>query len=474
VIDLASGEQLHRLPAVREPVAAAVTPDGRAVFVANHLPATRTDVFFVDPVAPVLTVIDTRTHETASLELPRGSHSARTMCISPDGKYLYVTHLVCNFELMPTQVDMGWIHVNVVSVIDTEKRELVNTVGLDDMMMGAGNPWGVACTADGRRVCVTHAGSHELSVIEAPAMLQTLIQMFISASVGAIPEDTHAGLKPPRRIKLPGKGPRGLTVVGTKAYVTEYFSDTLAVVDLTAAADEEKDDDELVETIALGSKPQLSERRRGELLFNDAMLCYQHWQSCGSCHPDGRTDGINWDLMNDGAANPKSTKSMLLAHRTPPSMAEGVRRDAEQAVRAGMEHILFETPSEEDARAIDAYLKSLEPVPSPRLVDGRLSPAAERGKALFEKVGCVKCHPPPLYTDRKMHDVGTKTPFEYAEQFDTPTLVEVWRTAPYLHDGRYLTIKDLIAEGKHGRSRGRVDLLSPEEVDDLVEFVMSL
>ena len=30
--------------------------------------------------------------------------------------------------------------------------------------------------------------------------------------------------------------------------------------------------------------------------------------------------------------------------------------------------------------------------------------------------------------------------------FDTPTLIEVWRTAPYLHDGRYLTIEELIAE----------------------------
>ena len=39
-----------------------------------------------------------------------------------------------------------------------------------------------------------------------------------------------------RRIKLPGKGPRGLAVAGSKVYVAEYFSDTVAVVDLAAAA----------------------------------------------------------------------------------------------------------------------------------------------------------------------------------------------------------------------------------------------
>ena len=45
---------------------------------------------------------------------------------------------------------------------------------------------------------------------------------------------------------------------------------------------------------------------------------------------------------------------------------------------------------------------------------------------------------------------------------------------PYLHNGRYTTIKALIAEGKHGKSRGRVGELSETEIDDLAEFVLSL
>jgi hypothetical protein len=61
-----------------------------------------------------------------------------------------------------------------------------------------------------------------------------------------------------------------------------------------------------------------------------------------------------------------------------------------------------------------------------------------------------------------------------ADRYDTPTLVEAWRTAPYLHDGRYVTIKELIAEGKHGKSRGRVEELTEEQIDDLVEFVLTL
>jgi len=317
---------------------------------------------------------------------------------------------------------------------------------------------------------VAHAGTHELRVIDSPVLLEWLSQFFISPLAGTLPEDERNRPDPRRRIKLPGNGPRGLVVHGSTVYLAEYYSDTLAVVDLT------KEDDDAVRSIALGPEPQMSERRRGEMLFNDAMICYQQWQSCASCHPEGRTDALNWDLLNDGAGNPKNTKSMILAHLTAPSMAEGVRETAEAAVRAGMEHILFSQPAEEDAAAIDTYLRSLRPVPSPRLVDGRLSESARRGKKLFNspRTGCARCHPAPHYTDCKMHDVGSRSMYGFNDRFDTPTLIEVWRTAPYLHDGRYLTLKDLIVEGKHGKPAGYAEILSEEQIDDLVEFVLSL
>ncbi|HYW81154.1 MAG TPA: hypothetical protein VE890_16345, partial [Thermoguttaceae bacterium] len=280
-----------------------------------------------------------------------------------------------------------------------------------------------------------------------------------------------------------------MAVVGSKVYVAEYFSDTVAVYDLQAGDTVDRDRDvhrndvhrndvhrNTANRIALGPVPQLTEQRRGELLFHDAKICYQQWQSCASCHPDGRTDGLTWDLMNDGPGNPKNTKSMLLAHRTPPAMAEGVRPSAESAVRAGLTHILFAHRPEQDAAAIDAYLKSLKPVPSPHLVDGRLSPAAERGKSLFgsERVGCYRCHPSPLYTDLRMHGLTGQRSRVRSVRFDTPTLVEAWRTAPYLHDGRYTTIKELLVEGRHGLRPDGSENLNEAEINDLVEFVLSL
>ena len=232
-----------------------------------------------------------------------------------------------------------------------------------------------------------------------------------------------------------------------------------------------------VSQIALGPKPQLTVSRRGEILFHDAEICFQHWQSCSTCHPDARVDGLNWDLTNDGLGNPKNTRSMLLVHQGGPAMSLGVRESGEAAVRAGITHILFAVRPEEEAKAIDQYLQSLKPLPSPYLVDGKLSPAAERGQRIFfdATVGCATCHPKPLYSDKKSHDVGSVGKYDKpTDKFNTPRLIEVWRTAPYMHDGHYLSIKELIAQGKHGAKGGDISKLSAKDIDDLVEFVLSL
>ena len=69
---------------------------------------------------------------------------------------------------------------------------------------------------------------------------------------------------------------------------------------------------------------------------------------------------------------------------------------------------------------------------------------------------------------------GDRGQYDRHGDFDTPSLVECWQTAPYMHDGKYTTVKQLIAEGKHGAKGGDIGSLSPQQLDDLVEFVLSL
>ncbi|MBA7710092.1 hypothetical protein ES703_119022 [subsurface metagenome] len=308
-------------------------------------------------------------------------------------------------------------------------------------------------------------------------MLDTRYSSRISPAVGWAGKNRESGVENElsflygirQRIKLCGKGPRALAIVGRRVYVAEYFTDSITLVDI------EKKPIPETTVLLLGPRPQMTRRRRGEMLFNDASLCFQNWQSCASCHPGGgRADALNWDLLNDGIGNPKNTKSLLLAHKTPPAMITGVRDRAETAVRSGIKHILFATCPEEDAIAIDEYVKSLKPVPSPCLVNGRLSRSARRGRKVFDKAGCASCHKGPLYTDLQKYDVGTGKGLDKDVEFDTPTLVEIWRTAPYLYDGRAATMKEVLTTHNPGDKHGATSNLTDNEINNLARFILSL
>lgn len=483
-IDLASGKTVTRVAVPREPVAQTLTADGKHLLVANHIHGGRADA---DVVASSVSVIDVAAARLAkNIELPNGSGLLRGIAISPDGKFAAVTHLVSRFHLPTTQIERGWINNNAISIVDVASMERVNTVLLDNIDSGAANPWATAWSADGKRLLVTHAGTHEVSVIDAPALLAKLLKMpkekdpnakmdyTVASRIAAdVPNDLAFTVGLRQRVKLPqsDRGPRTLAIVGAKAYVANYFSDTLSRIDLAC-------DRPQAESIALGPKVEMSAIRKGEFYFNDATICFQGWQSCASCHSsDARVDGLNWDNLNDGIGNPKNAKSMLLAHQTPPSMALGVRANASVAVRAGIKNSLFTVQPEEVASSIDEYLKSLRAEPSPHLEKGKLSAAARRGKKLFEsdRAGCAECHKPPLFTDLKMHDVGTRSQYDKAaDRFDTPTLVEIWRSAPYLHDGSAATVRDVLTDRNSAGEHGDVGGLSPSELDDLAAYVLSL
>jgi YVTN family beta-propeller protein len=474
VLDLSTGKKTAKISVAREPVAAAITDDGKTLIVANHLPAGAVDG---DYAAAEVSVIDTTVNKVVkTVNLPNGSTSLQDVAISQDSKYAYVTHVLARYQLPTTQLERGWMNTNALTIIDVMNKEYVNTALLDDVDLGAANPWGVACSADGRFVCVTLAGTHQLCVIDR-ARLHDKVERAgrgekvsdATSSAQDVPNDLSFLVTLKRRLKLSGNGPRGLALIGSTAYIAEYFTDGLGVIDIDSEFRPR------AKSIPLGPKKDVSIVRQGEMNFHDATLCFQNWQSCSSCHPaDARTDALNWDLMNDGLGNPKNTKSLLLAHKTPPAMGLGVRSDAEAAVRAGITHIQFAVRPEEDAEAIDEYLKSLKPLPSPHLVKGKLSKRANRGREVFESAGCSSCHSGKLYTDQKKHDLGIGKWLDEGKSYDTPTLIEVWRTAPYLYDGRAATIADMLKEHNFEDKHGKTSDLTNKQINDLAEFVLSL
>ena len=452
-VDLATNKVVREVDVLREPRSAVLSKDGKYMFVANFLPLQRADI---DIVAACVSVIDMKSFKRIKdIQLANGSNALRGCCITPDGKYVYVSHNLGRFAVPTSQLQQGWMNTSAFSIIDVEKQEFAGVVIVDEPDRGAAGIWSIDC--DENQIYITHSGTHEVSVIDHQAMLEKLANYPDKSKLDYDLTFLY-GLR--QRIPLGGNGPRCMVATEDKLIIPTYFADVLNVVDKETLE---------VTSIALNPDREETDEQKGEKYFNDATHCFQNWQSCNGCHPgDGRTDGMNWDLMNDGIGNPKNCKSLLFSHVTPRCMISGIRETAELAVRAGFRYIQFYEPEEEMAVCVDKYLKALKPVPSPYLVNGELSEKAKEGRKVFDKLKCGECHSGPYYTDQKLHVIGENVEFE--EGWDTPTLREVWRTAPYLFNGIAPTMKEVFSVYKHGIDQK----VSDEEIEALTEYVNSL
>jgi hypothetical protein len=158
---------------------------------------------------------------------------------------------------------------------------------------------------------------------------------------------------------------------------------------------------------------------------------------------------------------------------TSPHNRRATRADPRECMRTGVTGSHLVVPDPADVEDLLAYVETLQPEPNP--LAPQSAAAATRGKSLFEgKAGCAKCHPAPYYTDRKMHNVGILTPVEPDGRYDTPSLVEVYRTAPYFHDGRSATLRDVLTKDDPGGKHGHANVLTPREIDDLIAYLLSL
>jgi YVTN family beta-propeller protein len=470
VVDLSQNREIATIPAVREPRALCLTPDGKTLAAANFLPGqASTDSI----VAAQITLIDVPANSLrANIALGNGAQSITGLTCSPDGNYLYAVHLSSQYTVPVTQLDRGWVNTNALSIIDLKAGSLHATVLLDDVDNGAANPAGICIAGDGK-LYVALSGTHELMALDLEPLHARLAALFSGEVEDAYIQD-KAGLSTSlsftspykKRIPLQGRSPRSVVAAKGSVIASSRFSPFLEKLPLSGDAPHE--------ILPLGREPSPDAVRRGELAFCDASFCYQKWQSCASCHPDGRADGLNWDQQNDGLGNPKNTKSLLFSHATPPSMITGIRKTAEMAVRNGILHTLQTRQPEELARDMDTYLKRMTPVESPYLAEYREKDPQEKGKELYERTGCVHCHNGKYLTDLSKYDVGTGDGGDEGRLFDTPTLREVWRTAPYLYDGRAATMREVLTTFNPGDQHGATRQLTGEELDALILYVYTL
>jgi cytochrome c peroxidase len=123
---------------------------------------------------------------------------------------------------------------------------------------------------------------------------------------------------------------------------------------------------------------------------------------------------------------------------------------------------------------MDDYLKNLAPLKSPFLQEYRKKDSKQLGKKLFEQAGCAQSHNGAYLTDLTKYDVGSGDGNDAGRPFDTPSLVEIWRTAPYLYDGRAVTLEEVFTIYNTDDKHGITKKLSKEELDALILYLNTL
>jgi mono/diheme cytochrome c family protein len=228
------------------------------------------------------------------------------------------------------------------------------------------------------------------------------------------------------------------------------------------------------ERVAMSPSPQrkvTTTAALGRLLFHaagDGRIA-RDGRACASCHPDGRDDALVW-ATPDGPR-----RSIMLAGRvqgTAPYAWSGSESDLRMHLAATFERLNGAGGVKGlELEALRAYVESLSPPVAPPAREDALM---RRGAELFASadVGCSRCHSGRMATDNGHHDVKSKTLADKTGEFNTPSLHLVGGGGPYFHDGRYKTLRALLASGKDGM--GHTSALSSEDLDALEAYLRTL
>ncbi len=280
-----------------------------------------------------------------------------------------------------------------------------------------------------------------------------------------------------------GRAPQGLVLApdGRTLFVHNFMDRTVTIHDVSALAAGAGTPPPPPVTLNCVATEQLSpDVLLGKQLFydtRDTRVAFQQYISCASCHNDGGQDGRVWDFtqFGEGLRNTITLRGHGGTAHGPLHWTgnfdevqdfEGQIRDFARGTglmndadfHAGTRATALgdrKAGLSRDLDALAAYVSSLtahgfSPERNP---DGTLTAAALAGRSLFQQLNCAQCHAGTRFTDSALgvfRDVGTIKPSSGGRLggpltgLDTPTLLGVYATGPYLHDGSAATVEDAI------------------------------
>jgi cytochrome c peroxidase len=267
----------------------------------------------------------------------------------------------------------------------------------------------------------------------------------------------------------------------------------------------------------------------GKMLFFDPRLSGSRQISCATCHNPSLqwSDGLTTALGHALKVLPRKTPSIVNSAFNSLQMWDGRFHSLEEQVpgpiqspgemNGDMDQILAKLKSMPGyveafgnaypregitqitlAKAIASFERTIisRNAPFDSWVKGNekaISLSAKLGFRLFVgKANCVACHQAPNFTDEGFHNIGVRGDRDEGRYvvvaiksmegaFRTPSLRNVALTAPYMHNGAYHALEDVIDfYDRGGDNQQNLDpnlkplkLTGPEK-QDLVEFLKSL
>ena len=479
VVDLKTGAEVKRLLAGRGASYLALSPDGSRIYSTHIYPNLGK---FRTPAESEITVIDTARQMVVDRYRVHNAAGVFHVALSRDGR-LGIAAQERPKNLVPlAHVEHGWVIGNSLSVFGADVGELIQ-LPIDELDRYFTPPFGLAIAPDKSTLYVSTTGSDSVTVISIPRLL-AFVRSLAPAQRKTVVNDLSASANyVVGRIPV-GHAPKGLVLSpdGGRLYVADRTGDSISVIDTATR--------KVVRTIALGGAETLTPERRGEQLFFSARFGFQGHFGCANCHLEATFDGVSWDLEPDGFGKDIVDNRLLEDVKdTAPFKWNGGNPDLETECGPRTEKFFYRSQSysREELSDLVAFIKAMPLRPNRyRLANGELTPAQERGKAIYERTRgkngraipennqCPVCHAGPHFTNQQLADVGSGKWTDRSPLFDVPQLNNIALTAPYLHDGSAKSLEEIWTVFNPKDTHGLTNDLQKDELNDLIEYLKTL
>jgi len=479
VVDLTTGAEIKRLSASRGASYLAVSADGKQIFCTHIYPAIGTHR---KPPVSEITVIDAATRRVVERKPLFNSAGVFHIALSSDGRFGVAAQLRPKNLIPLAHVEHGWVFDDSLAIFGADvggDAGTVVNVPIDELDRYFARPFGVAITPDKSKLFVSTDGSDSVTVVDIPALLK-----FTRASHHSFANDLSASANYVKTRIPVEQNPRGIVLSpdGRRLYVATRMDDSIAVIDTSA--------DKLLASLDLGGSKKSTALRRGEQLFYSARFAFQGQFSCANCHLDATFDGLQWDLEPDGfGVDIVDNRSIEDLMGTQPFKWNGGNPDLPTECGPRTEKYFYRSQSYDGKQLTDlvTFILSLPVRPNRyRQPNGELTPAQERGKAIFERVRdkaghtipvkrrCTTCHSGPKFTNNHSEDVGTGKWTDRSGMLDTPHLPDIAYSAPYLHDGSARSLEEIWTIFNPKDIHGVTNDLTKDQLNDLIEYLRTL